>query len=193
MAFHPYPLLIQRLFNVLWCGPPPRINGASAWKWVDHQVSRLLHITSSPKRLAFATAPRLNQLASLYTVTRRLIMQKARRHTCSYIKYINRTPTACRRMISGTISLFCSKYFSPFPHGTGTLSVSQSYLAFPGGPGVFSQGVSCPVILRILPDIYIITSTRLSLSPVTLSRVFEFCYIYLGAVQNPIYAVTYMV
>ena len=32
-------------------------------------------------RLAFATDPRLNRLALLATVTRRLIMQKARRHT----------------------------------------------------------------------------------------------------------------
>ena len=31
-------------------------------------------------RLAFATDPRLNRLTSLATVTRRLIMQKARRH-----------------------------------------------------------------------------------------------------------------
>ena len=31
-------------------------------------------------RLAFATAPRLRRLAMPYTVTRRLIMQKARRH-----------------------------------------------------------------------------------------------------------------
>ena len=26
-----------------------------------------------------------------------------------------RAPTACRRTVSGTISLFCSKCFSPFP------------------------------------------------------------------------------
>ena len=32
-------------------------------------------------RLAFATDPRLNRLALLATVTRRLIMQKARRHS----------------------------------------------------------------------------------------------------------------
>ena len=52
------------------------------------------------------------------TVTRRFIMQKARRH-CS-----KAAPTACRRTVSGTISLLCSRCFSPFPHGTGSLSVS---------------------------------------------------------------------
>uniref|UniRef100_A0A915PK08 Uncharacterized protein n=1 Tax=Setaria digitata TaxID=48799 RepID=A0A915PK08_9BILA len=44
-------------------------------------------------------------------------------------------PTACKRMVSGTFSLFYSKYFSPFPHGTSSLSVSQEYLALPDGPG----------------------------------------------------------
>ena len=55
--------------------------------------------------------------------TRRFIMQKARRH-CN-----NAAPTACRHMVSGTISLPCSGCFSPFPHGTGSLSVSREYLA----------------------------------------------------------------
>ena len=52
-------------------------------------------------------------------------------------------------MVSGTISLFCSKCFSPFPHGTGSLSVSREYLALPDGPGGFTQDSSCPALLRI--------------------------------------------
>ncbi len=71
-------------------------------------------------------------------------MQKARRHN------INAAPTACRHMVSGTISLFCSKFFSPFPHGTGSLSVSREYLALPDGPGRFTQDFTCPALLRIL-------------------------------------------
>ena len=62
------------------------------------------------------------------TATRRFIMQKARRH-------LKKAPTACRHMVSGTLSLPCSGYFSPFPHGTGSLSVSREYLALPDGPG----------------------------------------------------------
>ena len=58
-------------------------------------------------------------------------------------------PTACRRMVSGTISLLSSRFFSPFPHGTGTLSVSREYLALPDGPGGFAQGFTCPALLRI--------------------------------------------
>ena len=52
-------------------------------------------------------------------------------------------------MVSGTISLFCSKCFSPFPHGTGPLSVSREYLALPDGPGGFTQNSSCSALLRI--------------------------------------------
>ena len=52
-------------------------------------------------------------------------------------------------MVSGTVSLPCSGYFSPFPHGTGTLSVSREYLALPDGPGGFTQDSSCPALLRI--------------------------------------------
>ncbi len=70
-------------------------------------------------------------------------MQKARRHTD------NGAPTACRRAVSGTISLLCSRCFSPFPHGTGSLSVSREYLALPDGPGRFTQNSSCSALLRI--------------------------------------------
>ena len=69
-------------------------------------------------------------------------MQKARRHT-------ERAPTACRQTVSGTISLLCLRFFSPFPHGTGSLSVSREYLALRDGPRRFSQDFTCPAILRI--------------------------------------------
>ena len=52
-------------------------------------------------------------------------------------------------MVSGSISTFLSKCFSPFPHGTGSLSVSFEYLALPDGPGRFTQDSSCPALLRI--------------------------------------------
>ena len=52
-------------------------------------------------------------------------------------------------MVSGTISPFCSKCFSPFLHSTGSLSVSREYLALPDGPGEFTQDSSCPALLRV--------------------------------------------
>jgi len=44
-----------------------------------------------------------------------------------------------------------SEYFSPFLHSTGSLSVSQEYLALPDGAGNFKRGVSDPALLRIPP------------------------------------------
>src|SRR5271169_5880305 len=57
-------------------------------------------------------------------------------------------PTACKRVVSGTISLPSQGFFSPFPHGTGSLSVASEYLALPDGPGSFEQGFTCPALLR---------------------------------------------
>jgi len=39
-------------------------------------------------------------------------------------------------------------FFSPFPHGTSTLSVTIEYLALEDGPPSFRQGFSCPALLR---------------------------------------------
>ena len=52
-------------------------------------------------------------------------------------------------MVSGTLSLPCQGCFSPFPHGTRSLSVSREYLALPDGPGGFTQDSSCPALLRM--------------------------------------------
>ena len=58
-------------------------------------------------------------------------------------------PTACRRTVSGSISLPCSGFFSPFLHSTCPLSVSQEYLAFADGAARFRQDSSGPALLRI--------------------------------------------
>src|SRR2546430_16016851 len=57
-------------------------------------------------------------------------------------------PTACRHPVSGTVSLPSSGCFSPFPHGTGTLSVTEEYLGLEGGPPMFRQDGSCPALLE---------------------------------------------
>ena len=155
MAFHSYTQLIQKLFNAYWFGPPFRVTGTSTWPCVDHLVSRLPPLTRgyAPNalfRLAFTAARELNSLTSPVTATRRFIMQKARRHSTST------APTACRRMVSGSISTSSSECFSPFPHGTGTLSVSWEYLALPDGPGRFAQDSSCPALLRITLDLILL-------------------------------------
>ena len=51
--------------------------------------------------------------------------------------------------VSGSISLPSQGFFSPFPHGTGSLSVSQEYLALEDGPPIFRQGFTCLALLVI--------------------------------------------
>ena len=58
-------------------------------------------------------------------------------------------PTACKHKISGSISLPSPGFFSPFPHGTGSLSVNREYLALEDGPPMFSQDFSCPDLLFV--------------------------------------------
>jgi hypothetical protein len=86
-----------------------------------------------------------NHLTSPVTVTRRLIMQKARRHSISKLRPLVSV------WFQVLLSPSCSEYFSPFLHSTGSLSVSQMYLALPDGAGNFKRGVSDPALLRILP------------------------------------------
>ena len=38
-------------------------------------------------------------------------------------------------------------FFSPFPHGTGSLSVDYEYLALEDGPPMFRQDFTCPALL----------------------------------------------
>lgn len=145
MAFHSYPHLIQKLFNAYWCGPPSGVTRTSSWTRVDHLVSRLPVTTQRPVKTRFRFGCGTSRpLTLLIPATRRFIMQKARRHSSKG------APTACRRTVSGTLSLLYTRCFSPFPHGTGSLSVSYEYLALADGPAGFTQDFSCPALLRIL-------------------------------------------
>jgi hypothetical protein len=56
-------------------------------------------------------------------VTRWLILQEARHHTADSRKSLHSALTACKRTVSGSISLPEQGCFSPFPHGTCSLSV----------------------------------------------------------------------
>src|SRR3712207_9532016 len=58
------------------------------------------------------------------------------------------SPTACRQPVSGTVSLPSSGCFSPFPHGTSSLSVIHEYLGLEGGPPMFRQDYTCPALLE---------------------------------------------
>ena len=96
-------------------------------------------------------------------------------------------------MVSGSVSLRYSRFFSPFPHGTGSLSVSQEYLALADGPAGFNQGFTCPDLLRIPLSNTSLTYTGLSPSAVYLSRLFQFALLKISRSYNPNLAVTRLV
>ena len=76
-------------------------------------------------------------------------------------------------------------FFSPFPHGTCSLSVTREYLALRDGPRRFRQGYTCPALLRILQRDRYISSTGLSPSLVCLSIQFNYASIFLLLYRSP--------
>ena len=135
----PHPEAFQRLLvrSSIWCYPDFNLDKGRSLGFASTTTDSTPCSDSLSLRLQMSSS-----LTLPATVTRRFIMQKARRHTKS-------APTACRHMVSGTISLLCSRCFSPFLHSTGPLSVSREYLALPDGPGRFTQNSSCSALLRI--------------------------------------------
>ena len=100
-------------------------------------------------RLAFATATR-HRLTSPRTVTRRLILQKARGHFTSARRLI-----ALPRLVSTRFQVLFHDpspgCFSPFPHGTSPLSVTREYSGLGGGPPRFTRDSTSPVLLGNTP------------------------------------------
>jgi hypothetical protein len=61
--------------------------------------------------------------------------------------------------------------FSPFPHGTCSLSVDEEYLGLADGPAGFPPDYTCPAVLR-----YLLRSSSLRYGAVTLyGRPFQVC------------------
>ena len=88
-------------------------------------------------------------------------------------RFEGRPPTDCKHPVSGSVSLPSSGCFSPFPHGTGSLSVAKEYLGLEGGPPIFEQDFTCPALLdmSMLP-----AGTGLSPAMADLSRSFPFVH-----------------
>ena len=59
-----------------------------------------------------------------------------------------RPPTACKQVVSGSLSLPAQGCFSPVPHGTRSLSVTRESLALEGGPPGFTPDPTCRALLR---------------------------------------------
>ena len=141
MAFHPYPRVIPSVFNRSGFGPPRGLTPASACPWVAHPASRPRRATRVAVLKTRFRCGSLQSLTSPRIVTRWLILQKARRHTvkrCSDGSWA-RGFRRCFTPLSGC--------FSPFPHGTGSLSVAGECSALEGGPPCFARGFTCPALL----------------------------------------------
>jgi hypothetical protein len=105
LAFHPYSQLIQDFFNSHWFGPPQGVTPLSTWSWIDHLVSCLYRMTylRFSHSLSLGLQDFLHPLTSPYSITRWLIMQKARHQPFPYKGH--RPLTVCKLPVSGSISL----------------------------------------------------------------------------------------
>src|SRR6202007_1038725 len=93
-------------------------------------------------RLAFA-APTPIGLSLLVRLSRWPIIQKVRRHPGRTLGSVCLYALGFR-----SFSLPSSGCFSPFPHGTCSLSVAEEYLGLEGGPPTFRQDCTCPALLK---------------------------------------------
>ena len=152
-----------------------RVTAPSTCPWLDHPVSGLIPATAgSPRRVTSRGGPRRPfRTRFRCACASRLKLAAATNSLTHYTKGTQSpdarsqkpgvgkaslpqilvpgswrlAPTACRHPVSGTVSLPSSGCFSPFPHGTGALSVTEEYLGLEGGPPIFRQDFACPALL----------------------------------------------
>jgi hypothetical protein len=124
-----------------------RVTAPSAWPWLDHPVSGLIRATRRPLQTRFrcAFAYRLKLAAQINSLTH---YTRGTRSPHRRAAARRKAPTACRHPVSGAVSLPSSGCFSPFPHGTRSLSVTKEYLGLEGGPPMFRQDCTCPALLE---------------------------------------------
>ena len=148
MAFHPYPQLIPPVFNLGGFGPPHALTRASTWPWVDHPASGPERATTLALfGLALATATP-HGLTSRHATDSQAHSSKGTPpppHT-KCVKAL----TACKRPVSGTISLPSR---GTFHHSLTVLSTigHQEVFRQPSGLGRFTQDSTSPVLLGHRP------------------------------------------
>ena len=149
MAFHPYPQLIPQVFNPGGFGPPRGLTRASTCPWVDHSASGLQHATERPiqTRFRYGYPTRVN-LATY---------RNSQAHSSKGTRSLHVSPKAdtLPRLVGARFQVLFHDpspgHFSPFPHGTCSLSVTREYLGLEGGPPVFGQDFTCPALLKDRP------------------------------------------
>src|SRR3954470_6659486 len=97
-------------------------------------------------------------------------MQKARSQETRKGEPPRLPPTACQHVVSGSLSLPALGCFSPVPHGTRPLSVTQESFALEGGPPSFTPDYSGRALLRNSTSRTWTSTTGLSPSLARLSR-----------------------
>ena len=117
-------------------------------------------------RLGFPAAPPLKGLTRPDTVTRRIIMQKARGQAGPKAR---RPPTARRHGVSGSVSSPGRGSSHRSVALLGSLSVVIEYLALREGPRRFRPGFTCPTLLGYRIGELAMSPTGLSPAPVPLS------------------------
>ena len=120
------------------------VTTTSPWTWIDRRVSGLQPATERPVQTRFPCASPM-RLGSLQTSKSLTHYTKGTPSPGSL-----QAPTACTHPVSGSISLPSQGFFSPFPHGTGSLSVGNEYLALEDGPPTFRQGFTCLALLDFM-------------------------------------------
>src|SRR5665213_375090 len=118
--------------------------GRSPWLRVYAHVLRFALFAG----LAFAAAPLATSLASHVSSNSPDHNAKGTQSGTTTSEDLARPPTACRHVVSGSLSLPAQGCFSPVPHGTRSLSVTRESLALEGGPPSFTPGLSCRALLR---------------------------------------------
>jgi hypothetical protein len=146
LAFHPYPQVIPQVFNPGGFGPPRGLTRASTCPWVDHSASGLQHATQRPiqTRFRYGCPTRVN-LATY---------RNSQAHSSKGTRSLHAGITGTLPRLVGTRFqvLFHDPSpgcFSPFPHGTGSLSVTREYLGLGGGPPGFTRNFTGSVLLGI--------------------------------------------
>ena len=151
-------------------GPPSGITPTSSWPCVVHVVSRLPPPTERPVQTRFpfgSTAERLN-LADDGKSPDHYAKGTPSGIPASWCS----PPTACRHVVSGSVSSPCRGSSHLSLALLGSLSVAREYLALRDGPRGFKPAFTCPVLLRCQAETLFLSHTGLSPSMVELSRTF---------------------
>ena len=143
MAFHPYPRVVPSVFNRSGFGPPRGLTPASACPRIAHPASRRPRATARPLKgsLSLRLVSELNLAAQGHSLA-----HSTKGTPSQSLAYCSDCLGAhgfrrCFTPLSGC--------FSPFPHGTGSLSVMGECSALEGGPPCFGPGFTCPALLGI--------------------------------------------